>query len=359
MSELYIGLMSGTSADGINAVAVNFIQKKPKLVGSLYHEYPLEFRRKILALYHPGADEITRLAELDVKIAHEFANVTNQLLKQFSLPSSSIRAIGSHGQTIRHHPEKNFTLQIGDPNIISAKTGIITIADFRRRDLAWGGQGAPLVPAFHQAIFSAHTNRAIVNIGGIANITILKPNEPVLGFDTGPGNSLLDYWIEKQLNRRYDHHGEWAATGSCNFDLLESFLKDDYFKLPAPKSTGRHYFNEHWLSKHFLAKIKPADIQATLVELTAKSIIRALPFKQGEVLICGGGAHNQYLMTRLKQLGDTLTIDSTEKFGVHPDWVEAMAFAWLAKQTMENKPGNIPEVTGASQATVLGGIYFV
>lgn len=358
MEEVYIGLMSGTSADGIDAVLVDFTEFKPKLIGTHYQEYTTSFRQAILALCEPGLNEIERLAEMDIQIAKAFAAATHQLLTKNSIKPASVRAIGSHGQTIRHYPDRQFSLQIGDPNIISVETDIITVADFRRKDLALGGQGAPLVPAFHQAIFGTSIQKVIANIGGIANVTILNEGN-VLGYDTGPGNVLLDLWTEKHLKQRYDKEGKWAASGTIQFSLLEKFLADPFFQLKPPKSTGREYFNESWLLKHLEdGQYKPEDIQATLVELTARSILSSLPFTNGEVYICGGGVHNQFLMNRLKQLGTDFKIESTSAAGVDPDWVEAMAFAWLAKRTLEKKSGNITSVTGAIKSSILGGIYY-
>jgi anhydro-N-acetylmuramic acid kinase len=358
MTELYIGLMSGTSADGIDAVVVDFSQREPRLVASHYEPYDAELRKEIVAICQPGPDEINRLGELDVKLGKAFANVTSILLKNNELKSDAIRAIGSHGQTIRHQPAKHFTLQIGDPNIIAADTGITTIADFRRRDMAFAGQGAPLVPAFHQKIFSSpKQDRVIVNIGGIANITVLPREGKILGFDTGPGNTLLDAWCEQHTNHSYDKHGAWAAEGKVQEKLLHTLLSDPFFKLSAPKSTGREHFNLAWLNEN-LGSERPIDIQATLVELTVRSILDAIPFTQGEIFVCGGGAHNNYLMSRLQAQASRFSVDSTLKLGVDPDWVEAMAFAWLAKQTLEKKTGNIIPVTGAHRETILGGVYF-
>lgn len=360
MADWYVGLMSGTSADGIDTALVDLTKTPPKLLATHYHEYTPQLRREILGLCTPGPDEINRMGELDAKLGKAFAQAVNTLLTNNSIKASSIKGIGSHGQTIRHAPAKHFTYQIGDPNIIATDTAITTVADFRRRDMAVGGQGAPLVPAFHQAIFQKkNTNRIILNIGGIANITLLPATGLVFGFDTGPGNSLVDAWAEKYLDQAYDEKGEWAAKGKLHVDILNNLLNDPFFKLPPPKSTGREYFNLTWLQKYLPASIKPIDVQTTLVELTAQTIIDAIKqhFSEGEVLVCGGGVHNHFLMSRLKSLGNTFTIESTEKYGIDPDWVEAMAFAWLAKQTLTKKAGNIPAVTGASKPAILGGVY--
>ncbi len=270
---------------------------------------------------------------------------------------------------MRHYPHQphRFTMQIGDPNTIAAETGITTVADFRRKDVALDGQGAPLVPAFHQHMLSSsQTNRVIANIGGIANITLMPHayEGPVIGFDTGPGNVLMDAWINTHQKENHDQGGQWGAQGTVHVELLEHLLADDFFKLSPPKSTGREHFNLPWLQKHLQKvnkKITPVDVQATLAELTARSIIAAVnqSLPHGEILICGGGAHNHYLMSRLRELGKpSFTVDSTQKYGIDPDWVEAMAFAWLARQTLNRKPGNLPSVTGAKRAAILGGVYY-
>lgn len=366
MSDLYLGLMSGTSLDGIDAVVVDFSQQSPQLVAKHYSAFTPELRQTILALCQPGLDEINRLGELDVILGQQFAQAVLALLKKNNLSAKQIRAIGSHGQTIRHHPHRTypFSLQIGDPNVIAAETGITTVADFRRRDVALGGQGAPLVPAFHQSIFAAQNkDRVVLNIGGIANLTLLKmQTEAPLGFDIGPGNTLLDAWANKHLNLLHDNKGAWGRSGSMDTTLFEQLFLDDFFRLAPPKSTGREYFNLEWLQKNLnrLGTMpKPADVQNTLVELTAQSIKCSIEnlLKSGEIFVCGGGIHNDFLMERLKALLPHFTIQSTQMLGIDPDWVEAIAFAWLAKQTMEGRPGNIPAVTGAKKSSVLGGIY--
>jgi anhydro-N-acetylmuramic acid kinase len=368
MSEFYIGLMSGTSADGIDAALVDFAQTPPSIIATHYQAYPQTLRDQIHAISQPGVNEIQRLGELDILLGKAFADAVNQLLKKQSLSAGAIKAIGSHGQTIRHSPNhtSRFTLQIGDPNTITAETGITTVADFRRKDIALGGQGAPLVPAFHQFILASSTvDRAVVNIGGIANVTLLQPNtEHVIGFDTGPGNTLLDAWISHHQQKTHDTNGDWGKQGKIQTDLLNTLLSDMYFKLPPPKSTGREYFHLNWLRNHLESIKRPItaeDVQATLTELTAQSILQAIQqqMPRGEILICGGGARNQYLMERIQTLAQTsFSVNTTQKYGIDPDWVEAVAFAWLAKQTLNHQPGNLPSVTGAKQAAVLGGVYY-
>jgi anhydro-N-acetylmuramic acid kinase len=362
MSELYIGLMSGTSADGIDAAMVDFNAAKPVLIAHHFTEFSVDLRRHILSLSQPGHDEITRLGELDHLLGKAFAQTVNDLLKKTNATSKDVLAIGSHGQTIRHNPRLAFTLQIGDPNIIAADTGITTIADFRRRDMAHGGQGAPLVPAFHQTVLSNPLqDTTVVNIGGVANITFLPcdTQQSILGFDTGPGNNLMDAWTQMHLQKMHDKNGEWARQGVLSPDLLTKLLDDPYFKAKPPKSTGPEYFNLAWLQKHLTPNLNEVDVQTTLAELTATSITHAVKnlMSKGEVLICGGGIHNQYLMQLLTALLKPLNVLSTEAHGVHPDWMEAMAFAWLAKQTLAQKTGNIIQVTGAKQTAILGGIY--
>jgi anhydro-N-acetylmuramic acid kinase len=359
--------MSGTSADGVDAALVDFSGASPRLIASHYAPYNLELRKQILDLCHPGENEIHRLGELDIALAHAFADAAKTLMNNASITADKINAIGSHGQTIRHAPNNayRFTLQIGDPNTIAAKTGITTIADFRRKDIALGGQGAPLVPAFHYHLFASDKiDRAIVNIGGIANVTLLPRGEQksIIGFDTGPGNALMDYWIFTHQNETHDKAGAWSAKGTVNQTLLQNMLADTYFKSPAPKSTGREYFNHQWLQSHLKKmNINPVDVQTTLTELTAVTITNAIKqnLSGGEIYICGGGAHNAHLMSRLQALSaPAFTVQSTETLGAHPDWVEAIAFAWLAQQTMNKKSGNLPSVTGAKQAGILGGVYY-
>jgi anhydro-N-acetylmuramic acid kinase len=363
MNELYIGLMSGTSADGIDAVLADFNHASPKLLHRYYHPFSSGLRQSIIELCQSGADEIKRMGDLDITLGHAFADAVHALLKDSKTSFKEIRAIGCHGQTIRHYPDRCYTLQIGDPNIITAKTNITTITDFRRRDMAHGGQGAPLVPAFHQAVFAKkNQDRAIVNIGGIANVTLLFGNKrDVIGFDTGPGNILLDAWIERHLQQTYDKEGAWASKGEVNFSLLEKLLEDSFFHLLPPKSTGREYFNLNWLEKYISTSLSAVDVQATLVALTAQSIMTAIKkyFSQGEIIVCGGGAQNKLLMDHLRKNAAPLSVCSTHEFGIDPDWVEAIAFAWLAKQTLSGQTSNITTVTGAKQTAILGGIYQV
>lgn len=355
----YIGLMSGTSVDGIDAALLNITPKKCHYLGQHYHAYPKHIREAILSLCEQG--EIHDLCELDYILGQLFAKTALDLLKKVGRSTAEIKAIGSHGQTIRHRPshDKPFTLQIADPNLIATLTNITTVADFRRKDVALGGQGAPLVPAFHHFLwYQAEKPRIILNIGGMANITVLHDGN-VIGYDTGPGNVLLDFWANLHLQRRYDKHGEFAAQGMIDKRLLNNLLADSYFHQSPPKSTGREHFNSTWLQKHLLGDERPQDIQATLAELTATSIATAINnhLTQGEVLICGGGAFNCHLMQRLKRHLSCFELMTTKQYGIPEDMVEASAFAYLAMCTLNKQSGNIPTVTNASRPAPLGGIY--
>lgn len=366
MSARYIGLMSGTSLDGIDAALVDFGDNAIRLVDFVYRPFSDTLKDALQRLSQAEAlISLREFGSLDVELGHCFAEATRALLEQSGTPAASIRAIGSHGQTVYHAPDchRPFTLQIGDPNVIAELTGITTIADFRRRDLAAGGQGAPLVPAFHQAVFGdGGLHRCIVNIGGIANMTVLSADAsaPVIGFDTGPGNTLMDLWMLRHKQRRYDGGGAWAKSGTVCGPLLRQWLQDPYFKMPAPKSTGKEYFSLDWLTQYGdLNGYRPEDIQASLASLTALSIASAIEHYAPEteqVLVCGGGVHNDYLLALLKQ-HLRCPLASTEIGGIHPDHVEAMAFAWLARQTALGLPGNLKTVTGATRAVILGGVY--
>lgn len=367
MSELYLGLMSGTSLDGIDVAVVRFAQDAPQILHAQTHPYTEELRDALLALAHGQAsDEIEQLGRLDRQLGTLFADAALQALHSLSLSTDAIRAIGSHGQTVRHRPSGAlpFTLQIADPNVIAEITGITTVADFRRRDMAAGGQGAPLVPAFHANCFrSPDEDRAVVNIGGMANLTLLPsaPDQPVSGFDTGPGNVLLDAWIAKCQGLRYDANGRWASSGRTHAALLRRLLTDGYFASPPPKSTGREHFALSWLESRLGGLDCAAeDVQATLLELTAQSIATALhqtaPATQ-RLLVCGGGAHNHALMQALADRSTGLCVESTARYGLDPDWVEAAAFAWMARETLAGRPSNAPAVTGACGPRILGGIY--
>jgi anhydro-N-acetylmuramic acid kinase len=366
-TEYYLGLMSGTSADAADLVIIDFANDKINLTASHSVSLSPSIRQQIHALATPSDNEIDRLGELDQQLGEVFADSINQLIHKSPISPNQVIAIGSHGQTIRHRPPGSvthpFTLQIGDPNVIAERTGITTVADFRRRDMAAGGQGAPLVPAFHQAVFhSSAIDRVVVNIGGMANITWLPASGKTLGFDTGPGNVLMDAWILKNLGKAYDANGDWAASGMVDESLLAHLLAHPFLQQTAPKSTGREEFNLSWLETELAdLEVAPADVQATLLALTAESIakdIKQLTSASCEVFVCGGGAYNLKLIAELQSRLPQTKLASTVEFGIAPEWVEAMAFAWLAKQTMERKNGNLRAVTGAKREVILGGVYF-
>ena len=365
MPDYYIGLMSGTSMDGIDAAIASFDQSGVTVAATLQKAYPDTLRRALLnAVTTPVDQPLENIGAIDRQVGECFRDATLELLDTAGISASDIRAIGSHGQTVRHQPDAvaPYSLQIGNPATIASGTGITTVADFRSADIAAGGQGAPLVPPFHQWLFGhTTTDRAILNIGGIANVTILKADgSPVVGFDTGPGNTLLDRWIQKHRKTPFDRNGAWAASGTCVDELLARLLSFGYFDLPPPKSTGLEDFNLEWLSEHGTGAHKPADVQATLAELTAHSVadcIRAYAPATKELYICGGGAHNDDLLGRLARSLPEASIGTTQAVGLSPDWVEAVAFAWLAMRTMNKETGNLPSVTGASRKVVLGEIH--
>ncbi|MFT7373752.1 MAG: anhydro-N-acetylmuramic acid kinase [Oleiphilaceae bacterium] len=375
-TALYIGIMSGTSMDAVDAVLVAIDNNKIETLGHHSNEIPLKLRRQLSELCSPGDNEIERCGELDILIAELTAKTVNTLLKNEKLQSQDILAIGSHGQTVRHLPNatKPFSLQIGNPSVIAHKTNITTIADFRMADIAAGGQGAPLVPAFHQAAFQSKTDfRAIINIGGIANITLLQPDDKTLtgqavknqtsvkGYDLGPGNTLMDQWILHYLNKEFDMNGDWARTGKIIPLLLNKLLADEFIQKTPPKSSGREYFNLSWLNHHIENTPETKDVQRTLIEFTALVITNAVKLETDnqpcDVFLCGGGVKNCFLQERIKLLLPNHTISTTGSLGIDAQLVEATAFAWLAKQTLNRLPGNIEAVTGASRQKILGGIY--
>lgn len=375
--KYYIGLMSGTSADGIDLALVNISnqQTKPKLVASFYQAYSSELAKRITALYVPGTNEVDSAFHLDIELAHLFAKAVTNLLIQENLKAIDIAAIGNHGQTIRHRPsgDNPFTLQIGCCQTLATLTGIRVVGQFRRKDMALGGQGAPLVPVFHQQLFAEQSQGCfVVNIGGIANITYLPEQgsyDAVLGFDTGPGNALLDEWftVNHPSNKyKYDKSGTWAASGQVNQGLLNQFMQDQYIIAQAPKSTGREYFNFDWLT-HQLDKftqgsttLLPKDVQATLLAYTAHSIYQSILAlaEGGKVYICGGGAHNDTLLESLLTLGaETFEINTMQAVNLDGDQLEAMAFAWFAYAFDNKIVSNMPSVTGAKTTCTLGSEF--
>jgi len=365
-SEVYVGLMSGTSLDGIDVAIVDFGNFPPRIIHGHTTPYPDSVRQRLHDLCQSPSTTLDLLYGLDAELGELYAKAVNQALELASLDTAGVAALGCHGQTIRHSPDsaRPYTAQIGDPNRIAALTGITTVADFRRKDIALGGQAAPLAPAFHRFLFqSSDENRGLINIGGIANITCLPADtmQPVLGFDTGPGNTLLNYWNEKHQGSAFDDAGTWAGSGVVIDSLLEKMIStEDYFRLDPPKSTGTEFFNSNWLLKFIDEKYKANDVQATLVELTAVTIANAvsqLPQRLDSIYVCGGGAHNNYLLERLEANLAQGKLATTEALGLDPDFVEAAAFAWLARERINLRTGNIPEVTQAQHAAILGGIY--
>ena len=359
--HLYIGVMSGTSLDGFD-IALIEQSSQCRLLGNHYLPMPGGLRQTLLELCSSGPDELARAAIAEQHWVRLVAQGIHHLLSQHNLEPSDIRALGSHGQTIRHEPARGFSLQIGNPALLAELTGICVISDFRRRDIAAGGQGAPLVPAFHEALFASNKRCAVLNIGGFSNLSLLEPDRPVHGFDCGPGNVLLDAWIDQQRGERFDRDGAWAASGQVQTELLNTLLGDEFFQTRGPKSTGRELFNLNWLTQHLahLPPYNPADVQATLLELTAQSIIAALTGAQQQtelLLVCGGGAHNGALMQRLQALLPDAQVGCTDAYGMPADWVEATAFARLAHCCLEGIAGNRPSVTGARGLRVLGAIY--
>jgi len=355
--------------DGIDAVLVNFSgSEQPKLICTHSHLWPDDIYRQLLACRNIPDDELNQLHALDIRLGEIFADTTQALLDKAKLSAKDIIAIGNHGQTIRHRPEieQPFSLQIGDAKTLARQTGIRVVSDFRTADIKVGGQGAPLAPAFHAAVFRSQTEvRGILNIGGIANLTVLPADQTqsIIGFDTGPGNNMMDAWIAKSCGQSFDNNGAFARSGQINDALVQQCLLDAYFNAAPPKSTGFEQFNLQWLNKQIKnsssEKLSAADIQASLCELTARSIAEAVIHNAPNIvhlLVCGGGVHNGYLMERIQHALPVCKIESTEVCGIHPDWVEAVAFAWLAKRTMNNQAGNLPSVTGARKSVVLGRI---
>jgi len=367
--ELFLGLISGTSADGIDAALVRFdstdAQASCQLVHGRTTPWDDAVRARLVALGQGGdANSLDELGALDVQVAQAFADAAKQLLDEANVARGHIRALGSHGQTVRHRPEADFpfTWQLGDGNVIAERSGIITIADFRRRDVAAGGHGAPLMPAFHAAMLhSRMEDRAVLNLGGIANFTLLPRVGDVRGFDTGPANALLDAWCERHTGQAFDAGGGFAASGTVDETLLARLLDDPWFVLPPPKSTGREQFHLPWVQTQLGdAAIGAADMQATLLELSAVTVADALLATQPgtrRVLVCGGGVHNPLLLKRIDARLPGVIVESTAAHGLDPDFVEAMGFAWLARETLAGRPGNLPSVTGAKGARVLGAIY--
>jgi anhydro-N-acetylmuramic acid kinase len=359
--DLYVGLMSGTSLDGIDAVLADFGTHPPRLIATHYLPYPDALSERLLALQNKGDDELHQAALLSNELARLNHQAIQAVLETAEVMAESIQAVGCHGQTVRHNPEAGYTLQLGNPALLTELSGISVVADFRSRDIAAEGQGAPLVPAFHEAVFrSPEAHRVILNVGGIANVTNLKPGSITSGFDTGPGNMLLDAWIQFHTGQAFDEGGEWASSGQIIPRLLDALLAHPFFARTPPKSCGREQFNLGWLNSHLIGGESKKDVQATLLELTSRSIASAIERWCGapnELLVCGGGAHNVMLLKRLAAQLSRTRVCVSDVLGIGADWVEALAFAWLARQTRLGLPGNLPAVTGAKGARILGAIY--
>jgi anhydro-N-acetylmuramic acid kinase len=363
MSDLYIGLMSGTSLDGADGVLLDFSNAKLRVIANATQAFSKDFRAELLALNSPSQNELHRAALAANQLAGVYAAVVASLLAQTKLSAKEIQAIGAHGQTVRHQPAAGYTTQLNNPALLAERTGMNVVADFRSRDVAAGGQGAPLVPAFHQSIFGQRDQTVMVlNIGGISNLSVLPAAGQVLGFDCGPGNALMDAWALEHTGQNFDDGGQWAASGQLIPGLLASLLEEPYLAMPPPKSTGRDLFSMTWLA----AKLRPfsacsaADIQNTLTELTARACAEGAKSYLNnckELIVCGGGAFNRYLMQRLQAGLSSVKVVSSDTHGLPPLQVEAAAFAWLARQTVLRLPGNLPSVTGAAGLRVLGAIY--
>jgi anhydro-N-acetylmuramic acid kinase len=361
MPAFFVGLMSGTSLDGIDSVVADLSAPTPRLLATDHAPFDEGLRVTLFDLNEPANGELHRAALAGLALARAYADGVQRVLAKAGARPADVQAIGCHGQTVRHRPADGYTLQLVNGARLAELTGITTVCDFRSRDIAAGGQGAPLVPAFHARVFGdAHEHRVIVNVGGIANLTDISPASPVRGFDCGPGNLLMDAWVANRRGQPFDTDGAWAASGNRLPELLARMLANPYFALDPPKSAGREEFNLAWLGTKLAGTERPEDVQATLLELTARGITDAIGRHCREahaVYLCGGGARNKALLARLAALLAPRLVATTEQLGVAPEWVEALAFAWLAQRTLAREPGNLPEVTGASGPRVLGAIY--
>lgn len=362
-AELYIGLMSGTSLDGVDAVLADISAPDSiRLLDTRYLAFPDALREQLLALHAPQPDEIHLAACAANALANLYAEPVRALLD--GVAPGTVRAIGCHGQTLRHRPDAGYSLQIGNASLLAELTGVTVVSDFRSRDIAAGGQGAPLVPAFHaQTLRDSTIHRVVANIGGIANITDLPAHGTTRGWDTGPGNMLLDAWSLRHTGKHYDAGGAWAASGTLDAALFDALLTHEYLQRPLPKSAGREQFNLEWLDSVLAGlgrTVTPVDVQATLLEWTAATLcdaVRSECADARELYVCGGGAHNDALMERIRTRLPGVRVDTTARLGVEPDWVEALAFAWLARQTLHHASGNLPAVTGARGERILGAIH--
>jgi anhydro-N-acetylmuramic acid kinase len=369
VSELYIGLMSGTSLDGVDGVLADFSRSTLRVLAHASAPLPPTLKAELLALNQPGHNELHRAALAANALMRVYAEVVQQLLSESAVPRHKVQAIGAHGQTVRHQPQchdgTGYTLQLCNPALLAELTGIDVVADFRSRDVAAGGQGAPLVPVFHQSVFGAfEETTAVLNIGGMANLTVIAPAVAggLMGFDCGPGNVLLDAWCQQHQGQPFDVGGSWAAQGHINPALLSTLLSEPFFALPAPKSTGRDLFNPHWLDAALARHpaVAPVDVQATLSELTASACAACVSdyaLDSKELIVCGGGAFNDHLMKSLQTLLPKHRVQSSSAHGLPPLQVEAAAFAWLAQKTVKREPLSLEKITGAKGARIAGAIY--
>ena len=360
-SSLFFGVMSGTSLDGIDIVLINNRNKNIDIVEFIQIPYNTNTKKEFLALHSGHLSDLEHSIRLSLFHAKITANGIKKILKKHKLKNKEIRCIGYHGQTVRHLPEKGYSIQLGSANLLAELTNITVVSDFRNRDIVAGGQGAPLVPAFHnEFFFKKSKNRVIINIGGISNITYLPTNKKMIGFDCGPGNILLDHWIKIQHNKNFDNLGKWAKSGNLIEDLLFNFQKDLFFKKYPPKSTGRELFNMNWLNKFNINDYSPQDVQRTLLELTAVTIKEAIKnfcSNFDEIYICGGGSKNIFLIERIKEITAT-NINTTDKLNIPSQQVESIAFAWLAKKCIQKKYNNSHKITGSSGPRILGAIHY-
>ena len=361
MPALYVGVMSGTSLDGADAVVVDFSAAAPRTLAFASIDYPQALRDRLMALSHDGSDSLEAAGRASVELADLYARVVDDVLRKAGVSRSQVKGVGVHGQTVRHRPAECFTIQLNDPARVAERCGIDIVADFRRRDMAAGGEGAPLVPAFHDAVFrDGPRARAIVNIGGIGNVTWLAPGRPTIGFDCGPGNVLMDAWAGRHLRARFDEGGRWAASGRVDTDFLSRLLSEPYLREPPPKSTGRELFHAAWLEPLLPKSARPEEIQATLAEFTARTIVDAIDrFCPGteEIYLAGGGARNGHLVSRIGELAKDRPVAPTDVLGVPTQHVESVAFAWLAMKCLAREPIDMTAVTGAKGPRILGAIY--
>ena len=353
--------MSGTSLDGADAAVVDFSGVTPRALAFASVPYPESLRDRLMALSHEGTDSLEAAGRASLELADLYAQVVEAAIDAARVDRADIRGIGVHGQTVRHRPDPGFTIQLNDPARVAERCRIDVVADFRRRDMAAGGQGAPLVPAFHEAVFrDARRARAVVNIGGIGNVTWLAPGRATVGFDCGPGNVLMDGWAQRHLHARFDEGGRWAASGHVDDALLATLMSEPYLQLPPPKSTGRELFHAKWLDARLPGNAKPQDVQATLAEFTARTIVEAIDRScpgTAEIYVAGGGARNAHLVSRIRALAKGRPVETTEALGVATQQVECMAFAWLAMKCLRREPIDLSAVTGAKGPRILGAIY--